>query len=273
MTHHHAATRLVACLALSLVAELGGLGCTSDLSAEPSPMESPVDVSEPHDPVVSSGSGCTSVVDASGLVCSTCPDDNGSAPECLPAECNLIDHCMRCTDPKGRTGVDCSIDYEEVKTGGELAIMPWYGWNLAGCNFLWGYGSLTGTTCRYPGPTSCSLRGDGALHCLICKFPDGTAVCNSSSSSEPLPDPLANLPDDLPAPGSCVNELGADGQILCTTCTHADGSATRSCHYPGLARCDLDEGEGPDPSCLGHCTLDGKLVRLCNSPSGPRPLP
>jgi hypothetical protein len=270
MTHHSAATGL-ACLAISLVAQLGGLGCTSDGRAEPPSLDPQASVPPQHDPAASPGSGCTSVVDASGLVCSTCPDDSSSTPECLPAECNLIDHCMRCTDPKGRTGVDCSIDYEEVRTGGELSIMPWNGWNLAGCNVLWGFGNLTGTTCRYPGPTSCSLRGDEAWHCLICKFPDGTGIC--SSGSEPPPDPLANLPDDLPAPGGCVNELGADGRILCTTCTHADGSATRSCHYPGLASCDTDGGEGPDPSCLGHCTFDGNVVRLCNSPSGPRPLP
>jgi hypothetical protein len=217
---------------------------------------------------------CQSEVADSGLLCSSCEGQLGP-PECLPAECGVFDRCMRCTDPKGRTGVDCSMDYEEVRTGGSLGIMPSndrnLDWNLAGCSFLWGFGNLGGTTCHYPGTTSCMVSGEDDWQCLSCSYSDGSGsgICTGDG----LPDPLANLPSDLPAPGNCVNKLGADGQVACTTCTHADGSATRSCHHPGVADCAFSFEDFLDPVCIIHCTLDdGSPVCLRNSASGPEPI-
>ena len=94
--------------------------------------------------------------------------------------------------------------------------------------------------------------------------------------SEPLPDPFADRPSDLPAPGHCVTELGPDGTARCATCTRADLSATRSCHYPGIVECAIsDLGTTTDEDgCVGRCTYeDGHQARMCESPRGVHPVP
>jgi len=183
----------------------------------------------------------------------------------------VIDHCLRCTDPKGRVATDCRVDYAALSAA-SLTIMPGDAdsWSLASCQFMWGIPNAAGTTCYYPGSDTCVTTDkgeDGA--CLSCRYPDGSAsgICGAPGS---LPDPMIGRPDDLPAPGSCVNELGADGRVACTTCTHDDISATRSCHFPNVTDCELTF----DDDSLMSCTLDdGSVVGVHNSTHGPRPGP
>jgi len=179
----------------------------------------------PEEPV----SVCQSEISDAGLVCSTCDNRPGES-ECLPAQCGVSDHCLRCVDPKGRVALDCSIDYEKVYTSGYS-----YGGGLDGdsffsvCSYMSGVPKVSGTTCHYPGLKTCVESGGEGWHCIECTYPDGSGSGSCTLVSEPLLDPLADRPAYLPAPGTCTVERGADGAVTCAACTHEDLSATRSC--------------------------------------------
>ena len=169
---------------------------------------------------------CQSVVADSGLLCSTC-DSQPGVVECLPAECSVVDRCLRCVDPKRRTGVDCSVDYEVLPlvsysdNGGDSFF--------SACTHISGLPQESATTCHFPGVKSCVVREYHDWHCIDCGFLDGSGVGLCGDASEPLPDPLADRPAYLPPPGTCTVELGADGAVTCAACTREDLSATRSC--------------------------------------------
>jgi RNA polymerase sigma-70 factor (ECF subfamily) len=209
---------------------------------------------------------CHSALAESGLLCTSC---DGAAPECLPAECAVIDRCLRCVDPRGHIGIDCSADYEVVRSGSyTTAAENVY---FSSCRFNWGIAPVSGTTCHYPGPQSCTVSRPGSVHCLACQFPDGAGMQLCRDTSEPLPDPLVDRPLDLPAPGTCTTELTDDGTVACATCTRDDLTATISCRYAGIESCDMSPTD-IDPECVGQCRhVDGSRIRLCNSARGPRP--
>jgi len=264
MTQHSARRSLTLVLALSL---LTSVGCATDGRVDDPSLEPTAVVPVVADPVRSSVQDCTSTRDASGLVCSTCESDEpGAAPECLAAQCFASDHCLRCTDPKGRVATDCRVDYDQ-SPGASWTVMPGDTWSMASCTFSWGIPNAAATTCYYPGPDTCVTTTEAEdWQCLSCRYPDGSGsgICGGE-----LPDPQIGRPDDLPAPGTCVNELGADGLVQCTTCTHDDLSATRSCRYPHVVDCEL-----PFDDFVWKCTLDdGSTVGLLNSTHGPQPAP
>jgi hypothetical protein len=210
-------------------------------------------------------SSCTSYVDPSGLLCTRCCD----RLECVPAECGVSDRCLRCTDPEGRTGEDCSVDYEEAYSA-SFGIAPSGGDTFALCELFYGVPFASGTTCHYPGTDSCVADEMDGWHCLTCSYRDGSGTSLCQDANVPLPDPLIGRPDDLPTAGSCVSEPDASGTVVCETCTRDDGSATRSCHYPGIVDCDFSNADDEAAGCLGRCTLaDGQERRLCNSARGP----
>lgn len=254
---------LTAALAVSLLA---GLGCSPASGLDGSGIESPTpDARTPDAP-----EGCTSTFDA-GLVCTRCGDS--AAPECLAAACVVIEGgCLQCTDPLGNVASDCTLDYTRLRSA-SATLPPGDTWSLATCTFAYGVPTGSGTTCYFPGTSSCTTTGDQDWHCLSCELEGGGGTGTCMDGSEPLPDPMIGRPGDLPAPGTCVTQIGDDKHV-CTTCTHEDLSATSSCHYPGIVFCDLfpvfdDSTDG----CLGSCTLiDGSEVRMCNSTRGPRPV-
>jgi hypothetical protein len=214
--------------------------------------------------------GCTSKVNASGLVCTTCGEGRRAQTECMAAQCNVSDHCMRCVDPKGRVARDCSIDFEKVRTG-SFGGPPDNAFSFASCSFGFGAPAFSGTTCQYPGQDTCKLTDDEGGHCLTCTYSDGSGSGICGDAGDPFPDPQADRPDDLPRPGTCITERGADGQISCTACTRRDRSATRSCHIPGVVSCDFFT---EDQTGCHRCTLvDGSQALLCGSGRGPHLVP
>jgi hypothetical protein len=100
---------------------------------------------------------------------------------------------------------------------------------FASCYTGSGARALAGTTCHYPGLQTCVVTQQEDWHCLRCTYPNGASLELCSDATQPLPDPLADRPLDLPAPGSCSSELASDGSTACMTCTREDLSATRSC--------------------------------------------
>jgi hypothetical protein len=190
---------------------------------------------------------CQSTVDDAGLVCSTCEGQAGP-PECLPAECSMINDCLRCVDPKGRVGVDCSVDYSTVFAASEGSIAS--GVFISSCTSTRGVPKMQGTTCHYPGPETCVVSEYGPSHCLSCLFPDGSGQLVCGDASEPLPDPLDGRPPGLPAPGSCTLQLGTDGAIACATCTRDDLSATTSCRDRAVDRCNGPPPRGAGITCV-----------------------
>jgi hypothetical protein len=273
MTQHRA-LRWPTAIALSLAC----FGCAidaGDAPVEPNvespaslPLELSIDGVDPFDPSEASGARCTTALDASGLLCTTCVHrDRRPTRECMPAQCSVIDRCLRCVDPRGRVGRDCSIDYETVPVG-SFTTSPNNTFSFASCSFLFGAPSVSGTMCHYPGTRSCKVRREGDFHCLSCTHPDGSGSQICSDRSEPLPDPLADRPTDLPAPGECVIEHSADGRVSCAACTRRDRSASRACHDPGVIACEFGSD---DTGCDAQCTLeDGSSARLCPSARGPR---
>ena len=240
------------------------LACTTATDAEPPAVQElagrPERLTSPS---------CTSYVDPSGLLCTSCGDEQNAILECVPAECGVFDHCLRCTDPEDRTGEDCSIDYEEVWAA-SFGIAPSGGDTFALCELFYGVPAASGTTCHYPGTDSCVAEETDGWQCLTCSYRDGSGMGLCQDAGAPLPDPMIGRPDDLPAAGTCVSEHDASGAIVCETCTRDDLSATRSCHYPGIVDCDFFHPDDEAAGCLGRCTLaDGQQRRLCNSARGP----
>lgn len=271
---HHDAPRMGRHTAVLLFALVAGSACSVERT-EQLPRSEPDGAALTTPTELGSASQCKSHIDDSGLLCSRCPGDApGAAPECLAATCQVDHKKLVCTDPKGRIGVDSSIDYSKLEVD-NYVDSPNGTFNFGNCTFLYGIPKTSGTTCFYPGANTCEVtENHDGTHCLTCSYPDGGSLQVCAAASDPLYDPLMERPDDLPAPGFCSNALSADGQVECTTCTHDDLSATRSCHYPGIVACAISGiGTTKDADgCVGHCTYeDGHEVRMCPSPSGVYP--
>jgi RNA polymerase sigma-70 factor, ECF subfamily len=206
---------------------------------------------------------CTSVLQAHGVVCSTCPGDGDEAPECLVAECNVVGPCLECIDPKGRVGTDCSIDYgalslasASVGGGGTFNV----------CMAIWGFPDGATGNCHYPGNQSCIYRESGVARCIDCTYRDGSGGSRCLlDASDPLPEVMAGRPSSLPPPGQCVTETSADGLVECSTCTRYDLSATRSCRLPPAEWCETAPGKQPGEKCAVCRLEEGGVAQLCDS--------
>jgi|GEM_PF-3150575 len=280
MSFHHALIRLTAGLVLSMVA-----GCSlytgSDSppapppSQPPGPPPPPPPSYPPPDAMPPPAPGCRYQVEDPEVVCTYCGDAQPGHPStCMAARCVVDDgFCLSCTDPAGHVARDCSMQYGPPGDGAFSSTSNG-GVNFASCVFTWGTPNAAGTTCNYPGPSTCKVTQVGAQHCLQCEFADGTRSGKCFAAKVPLRDPLIDRPDDLPGPGRCVNDPGPDHTVQCTTCTHADLSATRTCRYPTIVGCDLHAGADGPGKCLGTCTFtDGHTAKMCESPRGLYPLP
>jgi hypothetical protein len=208
-----------------------------------------------HDPDECDGD-CTSTLTEFGLVCTTC--DGDAPPECLVAACSVIDRCMHCTDPKGRVGVDCSIDYE---------VLPIASWSVGGgdnfnvCNVAWGFPGGASGNCHYAGTESCSIAEGDDETCVQCTYQDGSGsgLC---AAPESIPDTMAGRPSGLPEPGACITETAEDG-VECSTCTRDDLSATKACRFAPAPSCESLRDDDPQ-KCLA-CTLeDGSTATVCD---------
>jgi hypothetical protein len=204
---------------------------------------------------------CTSTMTEYGLVCTTCPGDSGP-PECLVGDCMIRNRCLECTDPRGRVGVDCSIDYEDFPTA---SAGSGGGDTFHSRSASWGFPVGSSSICHYPGTDSCVYSEEGDARCIDCTYPDGSGSgrCLLDASDE-LPDPFAGRPSILPEPGECRTETSEDGQIQCSTCTREDLSAAKICRFPPAVACGTARGENPLEGCL-VCILDNNgVVEICD---------
>jgi len=270
-------TRLRATLlAPALLAGLAGQwlgGCALDSDGEEQPEGQAPLTSQDGEPTPDAGpappdtdahsscdDGCTSTMTEFGLVCTTCPGDGDAPPECLVGECGVHDRCLECTDPKGHVATDCSIDYESLPTTGSG-----YG---GGDTFdvielSYGYPNGTSAVAHYPGTDSCVV--DEEARCIDCTYADGSGsgVC-LGDPDEPLPEVMAGRPSTLPPPGECVNQLGPDGAIVCSTCTRDDLSASKMCRLPRADFCDVSHSDNPIEKCMA-CWFEGVGVgEICD---------
>jgi RNA polymerase sigma-70 factor (ECF subfamily) len=175
---------------------------------------------------------CVSEMPEIGRVCTTCNVDGQPETTCASAQCSVSDRCLVCQDPRGFTASDCSIDYE---------VLPTYGSSvgsadgLISCNSSAGYPAAATTSCDYPGLSSCTLT-DG---CVECRSPWGGGVGRCPFDPEDLlPEIFSGRPANLPEPGTCVEKTSPDGDMVCTTCTRGDLSASTHCRHPEALRCD-----------------------------------
>jgi hypothetical protein len=207
MTQDRAPIRMIATLAFSLLAGLAGFGCATDGVAEnPSPEASPETVGAPDQlPDSTLAQACTSTIAPSGLVCTSCGRGSQRTRECLPAQCTVTERgCLRCTDPKDRVAVDCHTDLADGLAG-VLGVGPDDVFSFASCTLNWGAPAISGTSCHFPVAESCVVNEGEGIHSLSCTYRDGSSRTSTSDSSVPLADPLIGRPDDLPAPGACID--------------------------------------------------------------------
>jgi RNA polymerase sigma-70 factor (ECF subfamily) len=203
---------------------------------------------------------CVSEVMGAGLLCTTCTVNGEPVTTCSSAQCGVFNRCLECRDPRGNTGIDCSIDYEVI-SGGSWTIGG--GDKFHSCTTSWGYPGASLTTCHYPGVDSCTFSQVGDTRCIECTYLDGSGpgIC-LLDPNDPLPDVFAGRPDHWPPPGTCVEKTSADGSMACTTCTREDLSATTSCRHPAATYCEV---VGYDDSLVcARCTLtDGTEQTFC----------
>lgn len=203
--------------------------------------------------------GCVSELTEFGLLCTTCPGD--AEPECLVASCGVIDRCLECRDPKGRTGKDCSLDYESLPTastgigGGDT---------FHSCHASYGFPNGANGTCHYPGPDTCDI--DLEAGCIECTYMDGSGTGLCAADPEDLPDDVLNgRPSILPPPGECITSTSEDGLVECSTCTREDLSATKACRMPPAVSCDVSaQGSNPLELCLTCSLQEGGTVTICD---------
>jgi len=207
-----------------------------------------------------SPSECTSVLQSFGLVCSTCAGAGAAAPECLVADCQVIDRCMECSDPKGRVARDCSIDYEVLPTASST-----YGggdtFNVCGASY--GFPGGASAYCHYPGEGTCTHNEAGDVSCANCTYPDGSGT-GACGAGVPPPDFSIGRPTSLPSPGQCITETGPDGAPRCTTCTRADLAATKVCRFPPAEFCDVSGTANPIEKCMACRLVGGGTAAICD---------
>jgi RNA polymerase sigma-70 factor (ECF subfamily) len=197
---------------------------------------------------------CVSEVKSAGLLCTTCTVDGEPVTTCSSAHCYVRNRCMECEDPRGNSGIDCSIDYEVLPTGM---------WSIGGgdtfhsCTSSWGFPDGSMTSCHYPGLDTCKFSQEGDARCFSCTYPDGSGLSSCLyDPNDPLPDVFAGRPDHLPPPGTCVDKTSADGAMACTTCTQQDLTATTTCRHPEATRCEV-VGHGGSLVCARCTDADG----------------
>jgi RNA polymerase sigma factor (sigma-70 family) len=243
----------------------GGRSCVTELGSDGATCTTCTDADGDRHSDCPSKPRCQSTITEAGLVCTSC-DDRPGPPDCMAAQCMIENRCLQCTDPTGRVATDCSVDYERFPSA-SFTSSPTGSFSMAACTFAWGTPGFSQDTCNFPGTSSCELTMSSPdWQCQQCSYPDGSGggICSTPDDAE---DPFADRPADLPPPGGCITEPDTDGLALCTTCTHDDMSATRSCRYPAVTRCEFATD---DPLCEVRCTLpDGATMLLCPSPSGP----
>lgn len=208
----------------------------------------------------SCGDDCTSELVDDGLLCTTCPGDD--EPECLAASCHVINRCLQCTDPKGRIGTDCSIDYESLPTA-STGIGGGDTFNV--CSGSWGFPGGASGICHYPGPDTCLFTDENGVRCIDCFYPDGSSsgVC-LFDPNDPTPEVLAGRPSGLPGPGECASEFGDDGELTCSTCTRDDLSATKVCRFAPAESCDVGVGDDPIEKCVTCQLVGGGEASICD---------
>lgn len=124
--------------------------------------------------------------------------------------------------------------------------------------------------CHYPGPDTCALIEDGYERCLFCESPLGGhgPIC-VHDPCESLPAPLSGRPENLPPPGECVSTTEGRGKLYCETCTHDDGSATKTCEASTYGLCALLPKEDIDDrrTCFVCVGGEADVVVFCDPPT------
>jgi hypothetical protein len=196
---------------------------------------------------------CDSEILEYGTLCSTCTD---GTYECLRAYCYPVGDstgdCLECIDPRGRSALDCRLSYDGYNQG--------FGRSDAFSSCITTYGDERGSqsACHYPGPDTCLFQEP----CIDCALPTQFGeIFACYQDYEVPPDPLCTRPEDLPAPGVCVEQMSPDGLVACTTCTRRDLSATTVCDHPPAESC-----ESQDDGCMRCTHADGSSATICDPP-------
>lgn len=207
---------------------------------------------------------CVSEITGFGLLCTTCTPE-GREPEitCSAAQCVVSNYCLECTDPKGNTATDCSQNYEEMPAASSSIGG---GDTFNNCGVIYGMPTGTATTWHYPGLETCTVAATEDWYSIECRFPDGggVGVTGDREPNAPLPNLFAGRPENLPAPGACVDNTSADGAVFCTTCTRDDLSATTTCRHPAAQQCEPMKGANEPAFCVQCSQADGSSLTVCD---------
>lgn len=130
----------------------------------------------------------------------------------------------------------------------------------------WGIPTGSSSKWSYPGLDTCTVTATDEWYDIDCQYVDGGGVGSSGlrEPNEPLPDLFAGRPENLPAPGTCVDDTSADGAVFCTTCTRHDLSATTTCRHPAASQCEPVGGAAEFSWCMRCNQVDGSILTVCD---------
>lgn len=246
-------TRFFTAALLASMAMATNMGCQLDPDSPGSARdkETGVDAGPPEEPNPPDPQ-CSTFVDSWRFMCTICSD--GRPTECVAAHCSTDGAgCYTCEDENGNTVSDCGVNLDCASQSASATGS----FSFSVCETVVCPDGTATKTCNYPGSNSCETSTDGDVRCVDCTYPDGNGmgVC-AYDPTEPLPDPFADRPTDLPAPGTCVTEASPGGFWSCTTCTDEDGLTTSECSYAASSTCTAEWRD------------DGRLCSNCTYPDG-----
>lgn len=200
---------------------------------------------------------CVTKEGPNGSVCTTCTDEAGAETTmCAPADCHsetLPDGslCTTCVDEAGNSETVCETPGPQDPEQPDPSCFTYVeAWRFM-CTVCDGGGAWE-TECV---AAQCSTDGNG---CYTCVDENGRTESGCS--------------ENLDCWGYGDSATGAHSFTACTTSVCPDGTATRTCHYPGPETCNYTEIRGS--RCLSCGYPDGSGTYTCLSdPNDPMPDP
>lgn len=195
---------------------------------------------------------CETREGVNGGVCTTCIDEAGAETTmCAPADCyseTLPDSsvCTTCADEAGNSETVCEAPDPEQPGSECFSYVDAWRFICTICDGTWE------AECE---AARCSTDGAG---CYTCATADGHTISGCS--------------DNLDCWSYSASATGTYSFTACETTVCPDGTATKTCHYPGPDTCTYSE-EG-DARCLSCTYPDGSGTGTCLfDPNEPMPDP
>lgn len=218
------------------------------------------------DPLEDNPEQCFTMLVLNRMFCTGCVQDGERDVYCQPAKCEMnAAGCFTCSDADGHSYTNC-----DPESGGHCISDTPPGDNRFAARYTCAnWDGTTSITHLWPGTETCETTISSDERCVICNYESTKGLPGGGTClydpNDPLPDPLAGLPTDLPAPGTCVTETSPGGFWTCTACALADGETKKTCEYSLSDTCTVYPM--PDEYWCARCAYpDGTFSERCERP-------